>query len=178
MDTDSDQKGVIQMAAKNEPISVWKTPEGGSYPLEDASSGLFATITSDDLSCAVEGDPCRCVIAQAFKRAAGSPEVLIGRTIAYVVLKIDGEEKAMRFRVPAKTRKVIDSFDATGDISVEALELKPVMSSDKLESKRADDKRMRQRWAVEGHERKPASVDLSHRNSRNLATTTVVRRTS
>jgi hypothetical protein len=163
------------MRKKTSPVSIWRAPTGESYPLIDATSALYASVTADDVSCAVEGDPCRCAIAQAFKRAAGSPDTLIGRTIAYVVLRIDGEDKAMRFRVPAKTRRAIDSFDETGDMDPDTLVLTPPRPTDTLESKRIQDKRMRQRWAEKGHTPRPASIDLSHRNSKALANTQVVR---
>jgi hypothetical protein len=155
--------------------SIWRSPKGNDYPLVDSTNGIFATVTPEDVACGVEGDPCQCVIAQSFMRAAGSPEVIIGRTIAYVVLRIDGELKAVRLNVPAKTRRAIDGFDATGDMPADALELRAIRGSDKLESKRLQDKRMRERWSEHGHEPKRAVVDLSHRNAGNLATTRVRR---
>ena len=153
--------------------SIWRAPNGQDYPLEDAKNGILATITEADISCAVGGNPCECAIAQSFKRAAASPEVLIGRSIAYVVVRQDGEEKALRFRVPPATRRAIDHFDTHGDMPAETLKLETVHDGDRLESKRAADKRMRQRWAVTGHTRRPAIVDLSHRNAVTLATTRV-----
>lgn len=158
------------------PRSLWKAPSGSWYPLMDAEAAVYATVTKDDVQCGVQGNPCECVIAQAFRRATGSPDVLIGTSAAYVVMKKGDTLIAFRFKVPAATRKAIDVFDATGEFPDGALSLTPMPQSNRLESKRSRDKRLRERWATRGHTRSTQTARRAGRNAAPLAKTLVVKR--
>ena len=159
------------------PRSMWKAPSGNWYPLMDAEAAVYATPNDEDRVCGVPGDPSGCVIVQAFKRAVSSPDVLIGETMAYVVMKRDGEWIALRFAVPTATRRVLDTYDKTHVFPEGALELKVAPESNKLASKRARDKRLRERHATMGHKRQKRGAPRSNgRNAAPLARTLVVKR--
>ena len=128
--------------------AMWHAPSGNWYPLADADADVYATMTQKDVTCGVKLDPCSCAIAQAFRRAVKSPDVLIGVSIAYVVMKKNGENVAFRFGVPAATRRAIESFDNGGVVPDEPLKLTVVRPSNGLESQRAEARRTRERWAT------------------------------
>lgn len=160
------------------PRSMWRAPSGALYPLVDSNAALLATVTEADVELGKPGDPCHCAIACAFMRAAGAEEVMIGRSIAYVVLRRNKELVAFRFAVPAHTRRPIDQFDETRQMPVGALELKPIPDYNRLESKRAQQKRLRERWTEMGKaktKKKPPLV-TARRNASALAVTAVVKR--
>lgn len=73
-------------------------------------------ITLQPLACDVRGakkfDGQQCVIARAFTRVYKPQAVAVGRSLAFAVF--DG--LAIRFRVPAASRKVVDEFDQNGRV--------------------------------------------------------------
>lgn len=159
------------------PRSMWKAPSGNWYPLMDADASVYATVTEEDVRCGVPLNPCECVIAQAFRRATGSPDVLIGTTAAYVVMKKGDTQIAFRFAVPAATRRTIKTFDATKEFPAGALELKTQPHWNRLESQRTYDKRQRERYATLGITKKDrAGRKPTGRNASVLAKTLVVKR--
>ena len=158
------------------PRSMWKAPSGNWYPLMDAEAAVFATVTEADVKCGVPKNPCECVIAQAFRRATGSPDVLIGTTAAYVVMKKNDQQIAFRFAVPTATRKTIKTFDATSQFPEGALQLNPQPPSNRLESQRTQDKRKRERYAIAPMGRKGPARKPGLRNASPLAKTLVVKR--
>lgn len=158
------------------PRSMWKAPSGNWYPLMDADASVYATVTEADVQCGVQGNPCECVIAQAFRRAVGSPDVLIGMGAAYVVIKKGDTMIALRFSVPTATRRAIETFDETGVFPDGVLELRPQPPTNTLVSKRARDKRLRERYATMGHQKTKRATWPKRRNASPLAKTLVVKR--
>lgn len=161
------------------PRSMWKAPSGNWYPLMDAEASVYATVTDEDVKCGVPLNPCECVIAQAFRRATGSPDVLIGTTAAYVVMKKGDTRIAFRFAVPPGTRRTIKTFDETSEFPDGALELKAQPAWNRLESQRAAQKRLRERYATLGvtpTAKKKAARKAPRRNAASLAKTLVVKR--
>jgi len=142
----------------------------------DADASVYATVTEEDVRCGVPGDPCECVIAKAFRRATGSPDVLIGVQAAYVVMKKGDEYIALRFAVPTATRRAIITFDASGVFPEGALELRKQPPANRLVSQRARDKRLRERYTTMGHKPQRGGPRKTGRNASPLARTLVVKR--
>lgn len=72
------------------------------------------TITLEPMACDVKGakrhDGQQCVIAKAFTRVHRPQAVAIGRSIAFAVFN----GLAIRFAVPAQSRKLVEEFDQRG----------------------------------------------------------------
>lgn len=89
-------------------------------------------ITLMPLACDVKGakrlNPQQCVIARALSRVLKPEAVVVGRSMAFVVL--DG--LAVRFQVPMAAREAIEEFDTRGRVHRAPIALKPVPPSQRL----------------------------------------------
>lgn len=130
----------------------WRAPDGKEYPIEDADSGSMVIIqtTAADVACAVKRDPSNCALAQAWKRQADVPVALIGMDKCYLPVRKKGKVVALRFKTTAETRRVIERFDKTGRFPKEALTLRGIPKSERMESQRSQAKRLRKRWSELG----------------------------
>lgn len=90
------------------------------------------SITLQPMACDVKGakryNGQQCVIAKAFTRVLKPQAVAIGRSLAFAVF--DG--LAVRFVVPADSRKLVEEFDQRGRARLAPIKLSRVKPSWKL----------------------------------------------
>lgn len=132
--------------------SHWRAPDGREYPIVDAEPGtmIFIQPTSEDVACAVKRDPCNCAIAQAWKRQADVPVAQIGIDKCYLPMRRGNEIVALRLKTTANTKRLIDRFDRTGKFPTEAITLRGIPASERMDSQRSAKKRLRKRWSEMG----------------------------
>ncbi len=103
------------------------------------------SITLQPKACDVKGakrfNGQSCVIAKALKRVLHPQAVAVGRTLAYVV--VDG--LAVRFSVPAASRKLIEEFDTRGKASLAPVELRRISKSWEIKNNRGTNQPPRKR---------------------------------
>lgn len=94
------------------------------------------SITIEPLRCDVKGakrfNGQQCVIAKALTRVHKPQAVAVGRAYAWVVMK----GLAVRFQVPAASRKLIEEFDQRGKASLAPIKLCAVHKSMRLGKRR------------------------------------------
>jgi len=128
----------------------WKAQDGTEYPVVDAEPGTIILIqpTKRDISCAVTGDPDNCALAQAWKRQVDVPAAHIGIDKCYLPMRLGGRMVALRVKTTAAARRAIDHFDRTGEFPPEGFTLQGIPASESIASKRAEAKRLRERWVT------------------------------
>jgi hypothetical protein len=101
----------------------YQFPDGSNYPIvESTDSGTLIVVQEQDCEYAIKRDPTACAIAQAAVRM-GYERAFIAGTVAYLVTTVKGEQVAMKFSVPERTRKAIKEFDETGEMPPEGFVL-------------------------------------------------------
>lgn len=87
-------------------------------------------VTLQPLVCDIKGslrkDAHNCVIARALKRTMHVKAVSVGRSLAYVV---DNDGTAIRFTLPAASRRLVEEFDQRGKSSTAPIQLNAPTSS-------------------------------------------------
>lgn len=122
----------------------WTIPGSGrTIRIAEANQGMMLFPLDQDIQEGVCGDPMLCALSQSAMRMMGASAAWVGNTIAYFVVKIEGEPFALRFEIAPNTRRAIEEFDATGKMPVEGFAFIPVRQSDRLAAKR--DKNLRTR---------------------------------
>lgn len=103
--------------------------------IADASEKVVIHPLACDVKGAKRYDGQQCVIARALTRTMHPQAVAVGRSLAFVVFK----GLAIRFRVPAASKKLVEGFDQRGRVRnapVELCAINPAWSLHKQQSKR------------------------------------------
>lgn len=101
--------------------------------IADAKEPIVLEPQACDIRGAKRFNGQQCVIANALTRTLKPQAVAVGRALAFVV--IDG--LALRFSLPAASRKVVEEFDERGHVKRAPIELRPVCQSQRLRAQRA-----------------------------------------
>jgi hypothetical protein len=88
----------------------------------DARESIRLQPQSCDVKGAKRYNGQQCVIAKAFTRTLKPEAVAIGRSLAYAVFK----GLAIRFAVPASSRKLVEEFDQRGRVHLAPITLSKV----------------------------------------------------
>lgn len=145
----------------------WHAPDGKVYELVDLPHGhtIEVSPSPEDLARAVPRNPHECAIAQERKRSTHAP-AQIGTDKAILPRLIEGKLTMLRTKVPASTRRGLDTFDATGELPDGGFLFKGVPPSETIDSQRATDKRRRARW---GSKPRPGAASRVGRHLRNAS---------
>lgn len=150
------------------------TDKTRTFPIAEPDVGMLIVITERGVSNGVSKDPWNCAIANSARETAGAIAAMIGATVAYIVLRINGETIACRFSVPSKTRAAIEHFDRTGEMPAEGFRFLPIAPSNRSDSKRAQIKRTRHRWGTPQKGNPPTGLNaLRPRAVRNAKNTVI-----
>lgn len=125
----------------------WSARDGSVHELIDLQKGLqLALLPGDeDKTGAVPTDPENCVLARCASRLSGLPS-MVGRDVAYIPATIGGRQAMWRCKVPKPTRDALEHYDKTGEFPEGGFVFRGISPSQELDSKRARNKRLRQRW--------------------------------
>lgn len=83
--------------------------------------GILVEVTEKDIKHGVKGDPCRCPVAKALRRATKSSVVSAGEGVLFA-----GPKKRRTFwRTPAFVRLFISDFDDGAPVNPFAFSLPP-----------------------------------------------------
>jgi hypothetical protein len=120
------------------------------YELHDAPAKMKLHLpppSAADRDCAVVKDPNRCAMAQVVMRVEDVPVAQIGIEKAYVPVRENGKIKVYRMRLRKQDKARIDHFDRTNEWpDDEGLWLHGISRSARLDSRRSQNKRQRERW--------------------------------
>ena len=156
---------------------LWHAPDGQTYPLIDAPAStriILPAPSSEDVAGAATSDPNNCAIARCWMRTNSVPVAQIGVHYAYIPIWKNGQIKVMRTRVPKSTAEIIEHFDQTGEWPEKTnVELRGISKSARLDSKRAEAKRTRDRWQKMGEPRRKKRVRVHLRDASRRAQVTV-----
>lgn len=97
----------------------------------DALEGIVLHPLACDVKGAKRFNAQQCVIAKALTRVLKPQAVVVGRSMAFVVM--DG--LAIRFEVPLAAREAIEEFDTRGRVHRAPIELRKVPASQRLTEK-------------------------------------------
>ena len=103
--------------------------------IADAREAVVLQPCAADVKGAKRFNGQQCVIARALTREHHPEAVAVGRSFAYAVFK----GLAVRFKVPAASRQLIEEFDSQGRVKKAPIELAPVPPSLRF-TKRKDHK--------------------------------------
>lgn len=97
-------------------------PDGTKIPVVDAKYSTLIQPSPDDIKKGIPGDHANCMYCLACRRQFGSELVWVTRTLAYVELKVKkGKSVLERFILTAPAKANIRDFDATEDVTEEAV---------------------------------------------------------
>jgi hypothetical protein len=125
---------------------VYNAPDGEQYPVEEARVSIHFVIYRTDLRRAVKGDPHFCILALGLKRCRNVLDAYIGSgSDAYVIFGATAELPAIaiRYIIPEKTRKIINTFDTVMIVEKQTVELKAPSPGSTLEHRRMLNKKRR-----------------------------------
>lgn len=127
--------------------TFWQADDGTWCELRDATEPLLVALRPAEISCAVPYDCRRCALALGLKEQLDALDVVISETVAYIVLRENGKGPwiAWRFKVPTESRRAIQRFDREQVWPPGLFRLAAPPPSDRLDSKRAVQKRRRER---------------------------------
>lgn len=112
---------------------------GIKFPMEDSREDLLFEVNKGDVKNSKRGDPNKCVVACAIRRAYG--DVFVRRDTAVVLRLVSGIPKAFRYRLSAGAVKAVKEFDSKGLFPVGEYRMKAITPSQTLAAKRLRSKK-------------------------------------